>query len=157
MRAKTPARRRGGGPVIVTPSTSTLPSCIQNCEMGAVGRGWVKSKNLTLAVQTCQPRLSLALCVLLGSYHVVIIFKYLISCQHLQIGRFHIKVWISIFPRKITRSGSSGSSSPLWCPLASAACLLSLGHGTGAPFGHSPQQGLSSYLACIGLCVGCAV
>lgn len=94
-----------------------------------MGRGWVKSKNVTLAVQTCQPRLSLALCVLLGSYHVVIIFKYLISCQHLQIGRFHIKVRISIFPRKITRSGSSGSSSPLWCPLASVPACCPWGMG----------------------------
>lgn len=50
-----------------------------------------------LQAQTCQPLPQLAVHVLFGSYPVVIIFKKLISCQHLQIGSFHIKVRISVF------------------------------------------------------------
>ena len=44
-----------------------------------------------------QPWLWLSLHVLFGSYRVVIFKKNLISWQHLQIVRFHIKVWISVF------------------------------------------------------------
>lgn len=47
----------------------------------------MKSKHLIVETQTCLPRLRLALYVLFGSHHIIIILKNLISCQHLQIGR----------------------------------------------------------------------
>lgn len=85
------------GPGSAVPSASRpLLSCPRLCD-GGVDWGWMKSKNLIPVAQSCQPQLWLGLCVLFGSYHVIIIFKNLISCQHLQIGRFLIKVLISVF------------------------------------------------------------
>lgn len=72
---KTPqqeAESEGATPLGCTLDFPPSPPAAELCDGGEQG---MKSKNLIPEAQTCQPRLWLALHVLFGSHHVIIILK----------------------------------------------------------------------------------
>ena len=95
--AAPPPRRKGGpGNYCWIDCPPPQPPTRSRALGRAVGRAWMESEALTWEARTCQPPPSLALPVWFGSQHVSILFKNLISCQHLQIGELHRKVRISV-------------------------------------------------------------
>ena len=131
-----PPRRKGG------PGNYRWIDCpppIGSRALGrAVGRAWMESEARTREARTCQPPPSLALAVWFGAHHVSIIFKNLISCQHLQIGELHRKVRISVLReiagfRRLGTHAAGGLGS-----LGSWACLPPLELGQGPTWLPSP-------------------